>query len=153
MRWRPFLTDFGRDAITIFSLALTVLGFIVARSARRAARRATEESQRNYRRYVVANLLRLLDGAKTFVDSKDRKRATLRLGDLADQAAQLADLDGDWTDLASELRRWEEDVKALAKEKGRTFPADKWTSFILRLQTRIHRLHGPFKGPDAGEAT
>lgn len=153
------MTDFWRDLIAVASVFVTLVGFILAlwqlrktrsaaEKAREAAERSREESRRDYHRYVVANLPRLLDGAKRFVDANDWQGAILRLSDIAEHVAQLADLDGDWNTLAPESRIWEDTLRAVARGSIKEIPPKKWKEFVLRLHTKIDQYHGPFKGPD-----
>jgi len=152
----PLLSEFWRDVLAVASAIITVLSLLYAilqirktKSAAIAAKEAVEkvheESQRNFQRYALTNALRFMTEAKVHAESRAWDKAALRLGDLADQAAQLAYFDEEWKQLAVELRRWEDTMKRVGSQKANLAPM-KWSAFLLRVQLKVDESHGPFRG-------
>jgi hypothetical protein len=91
------LTEFWRDLLSLVSLGLTVVGFILTalglwyailqirktksavEAAEEAANRALAESERNFQRYAAANAHRFINEAKMHVDGKAWEKAAMRL--------------------------------------------------------------------------
>ena len=152
---KPFLNDFWRDIVSVVSAVVTVVGFLVAywqlrktRSAALAAKdaaiRAVEESRGRFRKFILSNLFRFLTEARLHVNEKKWEMAAIRLGDVADQVSQLADVDHEWRPLLSEIRHWEETLRGRTS-RGVRFAPRKWADLLTRLQSKIDRDHGPFK--------
>jgi hypothetical protein len=120
-----------------------------AAAARDAANETLAESRRSYQRYAASVAYRLVSEAKIHVDNKAWGQAALRLGDLADQALQLASADPGWGELADELRKWEADFRRISLGYKKGIAATKWNEFLVRLHREIARYHGPF--PAAGQ--
>jgi hypothetical protein len=102
-----------------------------------------EENRRGYLRYTAANSLRLLREVIIHLDGQRWQFVALRLDDLAEQVAQMMEMDGEWQDLVEELRVWSAKIKEI--DSGRKqFARNKWQSFLLRFQAKLDRQHGPF---------
>jgi len=149
------LTDLWRDVVSILGFIVTTAGLVyailqirktksAAEAAEAAARSALAESQRNFQRYAAGNAHRFINEAKLHVDRQEWEKAATRLNDLADQAAQLGDVDEDWRQLADELRTWASICTRHAAGSKAKFVRNKWTTFSVRLQAKIDRYHGPF---------
>src|SRR5439155_4912931 len=93
---------------TIVGLAYAIVQIRKTKSAADAANDAAQQvaaaSERNYRQHVAALAARLLIDAKASVEAKKWEVAAVRIGDLADQLAQLASTDSEWDALTAELR-------------------------------------------------
>ena len=155
MPHKPLLNDMARDIISLVSLVVSLVGFGVtiwqlrktrsaADAAKRSAELALEESRNKFRKYVFANVLRLLSEARLHGENRVWERAAVRLNDLADQVSQLSDADEEWAELLSRLRAWNE---VLLDPTRRDKPATqkKWAELITRVQSKIDREHGPFR--------
>jgi hypothetical protein len=149
----PLLSESWRDIISLGSLVVTVVGFVLAfwqirktksaaDAARDAAIRAYDENRGLYRRFVLSCATRFLVEARFYADSEHWDRASLRLRDVGDQVSQLLDADPDWQDLLAELRRLDAALGANPKPK---FTGKRWVTLIERLQAKIDSHHGPFK--------
>jgi hypothetical protein len=165
----PLLSDGWRDVISIASLILSVLGLAAtvvglwyaidqirktksaADAAKEAADEALTESRESYNRYTAANAHRLLKEVKIHVQGEVWILAAVRLADLADQVAQLANEDPEWKPFADELREWEAACQRRARGVKKRFAVDKWGEFTRRLQAQMDSWSGPF--PPATQET
>ncbi len=150
------------DAWDVAGLVLTVVGFVLTllslwyaivqvrktASAAEAARSAAEatliESRRTFQRYELAQVLRYMNEARLHVEARDWPRAAIRLSDLGDRAAQLANLSPEWPQLAHELRRWADDFSRFVPGATPKYPTRKWKELLQRLQVILDVSHGPF---------
>ncbi len=115
-----------------------------ADAALEAANRAVAESRGSFDRYVLSNTLRYFAEAKVYVESGLWSKASLRVSDLADQVAQLANSDSSWNELLKELRNWSE-VFGPSAGAIPQFSKRKWASLARRFQVKIDEQHGPFR--------
>lgn len=158
------LSNFARDLIGIAGLigtVATLIGLWIAVRQIRQTKRIAEASQEAitttlgqartaFGQYVMSTSRRLLSEAKIFVDEKNWSRAALRLGDLAEQAAQLAHSvpadDADWAELAKEFRQWEGTCRKLEAKEVELAPnlTAKWHRFSRDAAGQFDRHHGPF---------
>jgi hypothetical protein len=149
----PLLSEAWRDIIAVGSLIVTVIGFWLAiwqirktksaaLAAQDAANRSFEESRNHFQRYVISCSTRFLAESKLYASNESWDKAGLRLGDLADQVAQLTDTDQSWSAFLIELRQWETTFKSMPRGK---FAIRKWTGFLERLQSKVDSHHGPYK--------
>lgn len=156
---RDVLAVFGAlgTVATLTALAIAIWQIVktkaIAIAAREAATSATDANRRQFSRYVVSNANRLLQLAKIYVDAQEWRSAALRVSDLAeqvDQIAQVATLEiGSWTDLAGDLRGWEDVFRALVAGK-KAFARNKWNSDLRRISGMLAAFHGPFAIPEQG---
>lgn len=158
----PVLTDFWRDWLSIISIAISVVGFVLtvvsllyaigqirmtktaAVAAEEAAKKTLLESEFLFTRFAVANALRFLAEVRIHLDSKSWELAALRLGDLGDQVVQLAKLDSECENLVFGLRKWEAVARKLSRVEGK-FAETKWQTFCVQLQQKMDQLHTPFQ--------
>jgi hypothetical protein len=155
----PFLDDGWRDIISVGSFLVTIVGFVVAfiqlhkaKSAIDAAQEATQktllETQQRYQRHIVSIADRFFSEVKMLVGKSIWDRASIRIGDVADQFAQAIDFDEEWAVLVNELRMWEQALSKLSINPNARFASRKWADFIVRIQQKIDQYHGPFKMED-----
>jgi hypothetical protein len=104
-----------------------------------------------FRRFSAANVHRLLGETKNYVERGDWTVAALRLGDLADQVAQIGADDPELAVLANDLRQWEETCNKHARGTGSRFAIRKWSEFVRNLQLKTDQWLGPF--PTATQET
>lgn len=151
------LSDFWRDFIALFGLALTMIALVyaiiqirmtksAAKAAEDAAKKTLNENQLSFLRFMASNANRYFNETKTHIDNQEWEKAALRLNDVADQVAQLAALDPEWLRFVEELRIWSAKCRRLAKRELTRFTKSKWLSFHVLLQSRIDSCHGPFRG-------
>jgi hypothetical protein len=151
----PILAEFWRDVVSLGSAIITIASLIYAiRQIRRAESAATaarsaavetlENSRRSFQRFAPANAIRFSTEANAYVEGQMWDRAALRVGDLADQAAQLAEREQDWKVVIEELRGWEVTLKRIARGKAKFLPP-KWDKTLRSVQMLIDAQHGPFK--------
>ena len=159
-----FLPDSWRDLIAITSLigtlgTLAALFFAVVqvRRTRRIAEATQEtmdtvlaQARSAVGQYAMSTGRRQLSEAKLFFDANNWSAAALRMGDLAEQAAQLAQSFSsdrqNWNDLGSMFRNWEATCRRL--DRGtiqlNTNLAGKWDKFTQNAAARLDSQHGPF---------
>jgi hypothetical protein len=138
---------------TLVALAITIVQIRrtrrVSEETQRAANETLETVRRQLTRYTAGILLRHLNEAQDAFSRQDWKLVVVRLGDLAEQAAQvLAQSDKsetDWGRVAFDLRTWQNSVRAF--ETGRTqcpqSQLTKWNRFTQDLATQLDRLNLP----------
>ena len=168
----PLLTDLLRDWIAIVSAVATLIGFLLtvlslfyaigqirrtqtaARAAEEAARQVLSESRSRFADYSFANLMRYVDQAEDFVSRRDWALATLRVNDLALQAAQLGDTDREWQEIAAELIQSASTFRRIANGELKDTPQQRkrWSDFLLKLKAKVIEQHGPFKTNRGGES-
>lgn len=159
------LTDRARDIISLVSIAITLIGFVLtvaslwyaiqqirktktaAEAATEAANRAFKDSETLILRFAVANAVRFLAEVRLHLEAKIWDFASLRAADLADQLAQLARNDIACSDLAQTIRGWEATFRKLHKSDDK-FDEPKWLKYMLKLQTKLDQLHTPFHRND-----
>jgi hypothetical protein len=159
-----FLDNWWRDLIavvgvvgtmaTLIALLISIWQIIRTRRASEATKHATSETlekiRRQLSRYTAANLTRHLNEAQNAFDSQDWKMVVVRLGDLAEQAAQvLAQSDGsgtDWGQVASELRKWQNTIRTIGSSERKLAQSQltKWNDFTQRTASQLDRLNLPF---------
>lgn len=155
MNGMPLLSETWRDIIALGSLAITIVGFVIAflqirktRSAALAARdvanKVFDESRTHFQRHVLSYAMRFLAEAKLHANVGQWEKTAVRLGDLADQVSQLSDVDQSRQPLLIELRRWE--TKVISRPMTESMKK-KWMSVVGRVQERIDSQNGPFKDP------
>ena len=126
-----FLPDSWRDLIAITSLigtlgtlAALVFAVVQVRRTRRIAQVTQDtmdtvlaQARSAVSQYAMSTGRRQLSEAKLFFDTKNWSAAALRMGDLAEQAAQLAQSFSsdrqNWKDLGSMFRNWEATCRRL----------------------------------------
>lgn len=156
------LTDRARDIISLVSIAITIVGFILtvaslwyaiqqirktktaAEAASEAANRAVRDSETLILRFAIANAVRFLAEVRLHLEAKAWSFASLRAADLADQIAQLARNDGACRDLVQTLRVWESTFRKLHRGDGE-FNEPKWLRYMIKIQTKLDQLHTPFQ--------
>lgn len=159
-----FFTNTTRDWIAVAGLIGTVATLIglaiavrqirqtkkLAQVSKDAITSTLNQTRSAFGQYAMSTGRRLLSEAKIFVDEKNWSRASLRLGDLAEQAAQLAhsvpSSSQDWTDLASDFREWEVTYRKLNAGELEPGPSltGKWHRFTREAAAQFDRHHGPF---------
>ena len=162
------LDDYWRDWFTIAGLVVGCLGLVAtvvglayalrqigltksaAEAAREAANAATTQNQRYFHRYAVHNADRFFKDVRHHVRIMNWEMAVQRLTDLAEQTAQIAQLDAslndEWKRLTRAARKWSQTIKGIGdNDKLRT----KWNTFSLRIENAIDNYRGPF--PEPGE--
>jgi len=150
------------DGWDVAAFALTVVGFVltvaslwyaivqlrktasVAEAAKVAAEQTLTESRRGFQRYALAIVLRYVNELRLYVERKDWSQAAIRASDLADQAAQLANLAQDWQRFAPELRGWAADFARFASGTVPKYSTKKWKDLVQQLQGILDVSHGPF---------
>jgi hypothetical protein len=158
----PLLNDFWRDVVSLVGFAFTTAGLVyailqirktksAAEAAEAAAKRAILESRRNFQRYAAGNAHRFINEAKRHVDRLEWEQAATRLGDLADQVAQLVQSDEEWRPLIDELRTWAATCNRFAAGGRGKFRSTSWVRFFVRLQAKIDNFYDPFPAPASGE--
>ncbi len=154
---QPLFTEFWSDLLSVASVLIGLIGFcytilqlwktkIAADAARDAADKAVTESQKLFQRYALENAFRFLAETKIHVDHSSWDKASMRLSDVAEQVAQLAQIDPDWEQLTSELREWEATLRRMAGTSRSRFATTKWRDFMARLHRKVDETRGPFKG-------
>jgi hypothetical protein len=104
-----------------------------------------------FNQYALSSGDHFLSEAKIFFDAKNWPMAALRLGDLAVQAAQLAqtapttDVAG-WNSLATHFRKWEGTCRRLDAQELEIGPnlTVKWHKFTGEASAQLDNHHGPF---------
>lgn len=158
-----FLSDHQRDAISLFGALGTIATLVglyiayiqlkrvrnAAERAQQAANEAAENSRRQFSRYTISNAHRFMHEATIYVDASAWKLAAIRLDDLADQAAQVAQAlgqtDPEWEESVNDLRSWSAAFRRI--DSGKKFAPsqrNKWDEFAPTMQKRIDAYHGPF---------
>jgi hypothetical protein len=158
---QPLLSEAWRDILTIVSLVITAAGFLgtvvglvyairqikqtktAALAAKEASDRALADSRKGFHHYTAANAHRFVNEAKIHVGNESWAMAAMRLGDLADQLAQLG---AEWKELVAKLREWDAACTRRANGSRKSFALDKWSDFAVHLQERIDGYYGPFVG-------
>lgn len=143
------------DVIGVLGLIIGIGGFgytiyqvrktkKAADAARAAATQTLDESRRRFTRFVASYAYRLLNDARTRVDSEKWELAALRVNDLADQVAQLIPAEPELQTTVDELREFGQFFVKKARETERRFAHQKWGNLLVRLQSQLDRLHAPF---------
>ena len=157
-----FLTDAWRDLITVVGFIgtlATLVGLSIAVVQVLKTKRATEAAQAAMSgtlqqaksavgQYAMSSGRRLLSEAKLFFEAGNWSGTALRLGDLAEQAAQLAQSDpsnaAQWDSLRSRFREWETTCLRLDKGELRGSQMAKWYRFTRDAAALFDSDHGPF---------
>src|SRR5260370_18879872 len=134
------MTESASEFIAIAGFLASIIGFLAtlvslyyairqvreakcaAEAARDAANAVLAESKQNYLRYVVGSSHRFLNEAIIHIGNQAWHLAAVRMDDLADQIAQLANLDPQCQRLVDELRTWAMTTRRLTSGGLRRFP-------------------------------
>ena len=159
----PLLNDHWRDIFSIVGVigtVLTLIGLMVSIIQIRRTRRASEEAtsaanqtrdtiRSQLSRYTAATLLRQLTEAQNAFSRQDWKLVVVRLGDLAEQVAQILAhsdrLGGDWTIAASKLRKWQQAARGFETGTATCSPdqVKKWDKSMGEFASQLDRLNLP----------
>ena len=144
------------------SLGLTIVGFLLtviglcyaiaqirktesaAQAAKKAALDAIQEARRGFQKFAVAFAHRFLNEVKIHLRNQHFDRAALRLDDLATHLAQLSSPEEKWLSLQKKVRVWANSCNQRAKDETSEFAEKKLSDFLLKLESEIDRLFGPF---------
>ncbi|HZT80704.1 MAG TPA: hypothetical protein VFA26_10795 [Gemmataceae bacterium] len=143
-----------RDFAAWFSLFLTVLGLgytvtqvtlaeSAARAAEIAANAAREEARRRVSQFTAASAHRLINEVSGCLERQEWGKASMRLYDLADQAAQIAGGRAEWVQLVVGVREAAAKCAALESGRGKRATHAKWINLLTELRARLDAHFGP----------
>lgn len=153
------MTLFGAigTVATLIGLWLTYRQSKEAQSAAQAARAAAEKAELECRRqstaFFAASAHRILREAKMHVQHLNWEAAVMRVGDLADQLAQLENalgVDAHQATLVSDARGWESTFSRIASGEIKFTRASqiKWRKSSDEIAAKIDRHHAAVQPGD-----
>lgn len=146
--WREF-GSYLSILYTILGLGYTIyqvtLSEAAARAAEQAAKQARAESQRRLILFTTNSVHRLIGLVESDLNRSEWGKAAIRLDDLADQAAQLGNFVGDWSELVHGLREASSVCRALENYHARKPFREKWNRLLRDVKARLDAHLGPFQ--------